>query len=674
MQDSSYKNWVVENKRYLMTALRRVKEELEFYQTHRNNKRSKPNAAYCESLEVEEELRNARESLSRPSALDTLKVSLGLSNFEEKILLLCVGIELQDDFSALVKKLQGDGSLVYPSFNLAFDAFHDAHWSALAPSSPLRRWNLVHFNGGTLIAKRPLVIDEQILHFLTGFQHFGESLYPILTEVSAPESFVPSQKKLVDEINKVYGLNSRIGKTPIIQLTGKEFGDQSQIAAGVAREMKQKLFAISARNIPTNPKERNTLLHSWNREATLHQVGLLVECKEVNIQNKEFLASLLFFLENIQGLVFLKDIDLSGKLNRTILPFLIKNPTYSEQIDLWKTLLQKPDGFIEKSVLRMAGHFNLSAGSLSKIAGEVAIPNILNKSSLLNNQDIFEKQLWNICCQVTRPQTEELLQEIHPVSKWKDLILPSTQKEVLREIINQVKHKHKVYKDWGFSKKSSRGFGISVLFSGDSGTGKTMTAEVLANELELPLYRCDLSQIINKYIGETEKNLKRVFDAAENGSCILLLDEADALFSKRTEVKDSHDRFANQEVAYLLQRMESYEGLSVLTTNMISSLEPAIMRRLRFICHFHRPDFQLRKEIWENIFPKETPISKKVDYQKLAQLNIPGGNIRNIAMNAAFLAASENRAIKMSDLLRATKGEYKKMDRNLSRNEVKDWA
>jgi len=236
-----------------------------------------------------------------------------------------------------------------------------------------------------------------------------------------------------------------------------------------------------------------------------------------------------------------------------------------------------------------------------------------------------------------------------------------------------VRHRMKVYETWGFRTKSSRGLGICALFAGASGTGKTLAAEVLANELRLDLYRIDLSQVVSKYIGETEKNLRRVFDAAEHGGSILLFDEADALFGKRSEVKDSHDRYANIEVSYLLQRMEAYRGLAILTTNMKGALDAAFLRRIRFIVQFPFPDASQRTEIWRRIFPGATPVNG-LDVTKLARLNVAGGTIRNIALNAAFLAADAEEPVGMRHVLRATRGEYAKLEKTLSETEVGGWA
>jgi SpoVK/Ycf46/Vps4 family AAA+-type ATPase len=244
---------------------------------------------------------------------------------------------------------------------------------------------------------------------------------------------------------------------------------------------------------------------------------------------------------------------------------------------------------------------------------------------------------------------------------------------VLREVVSHVRQRATVYEQWGFAARGARGLGISALFAGVSGTGKTLASEMLANALRLDLYRIDLSSVVSKYIGETEKNLRRIFDAAEESGAILLFDEADALFGKRSEVKDSHDRYANIEVSYLLQRMESYRGLAILTTNMKSALDQAFLRRIRFVVQFPFPDATQRAEIWRRIFPPATP-TEGLDIQRLARLNAPGGNIRNIALNAAFLAADEGSPVRMIHLLHAARVEYAKQEKTLTDAEVAGWV
>jgi SpoVK/Ycf46/Vps4 family AAA+-type ATPase len=265
-----------------------------------------------------------------------------------------------------------------------------------------------------------------------------------------------------------------------------------------------------------------------------------------------------------------------------------------------------------------------------------------------------------------------MAQRIEPAAGWDDLVLPQPQRAVLREMLGHARHRARVYGDWGFRTKGSRGLGIGALFSGPSGTGKTMAAEVLAGELKLDLYRIDLSSVVSKYIGETEKNLRRVFDAAEDGGTILLFDEADALFGKRSEVKDSHDRYANIEVGYLLQRMEAYRGIAILTTNLKSALDPAFLRRLRFVVQFPFPDPAARAEIWRRIFPATAPIAD-LEPETLARLNVTGGSIRNIALGSAFLAAAASDEIRMTHLLQAARSEYAKLEKPLTDAEIGGW-
>jgi SpoVK/Ycf46/Vps4 family AAA+-type ATPase len=251
-------------------------------------------------------------------------------------------------------------------------------------------------------------------------------------------------------------------------------------------------------------------------------------------------------------------------------------------------------------------------------------------------------------------------------------VLPAAPRQTLRTIAAHVRQRARVYEEWGFAARSDRGLGIGALFAGGSGTGKTMAAEVLANELRLDLYRIDFSALVSKYIGETEKNLRQVFDAAEAGGAILLFDEADAIFGRRSEVRDSHDRYANIEVSYLLQRIETFHGLVILTTNQPQSLDSAFSRRIRFTVQFPFPDATQRAEIWRRVFPVETP-TEALQIEKLARLNLSGGNIRNLALNAAFLAADAHEPVRMKHLLAAAQTEFAKLEKTLSAAETSGW-
>jgi SpoVK/Ycf46/Vps4 family AAA+-type ATPase len=352
-------------------------------------------------------------------------------------------------------------------------------------------------------------------------------------------------------------------------------------------------------------------------------------------------------------------------LERTALHFEVHKPNPIEQKQLWQQALGQDAIRLNGALDGIASQFKLSARTIHTESVRLA--------QSLATSDRPDSVLWSACRAIGRSKLDDLAQRIEPAVGWDDLILPEAQKATLRRIDTHVRHRLKVHLEWGFASRGSHGLGISALFAGESGTGKTMAAEVLARELQLDLYRIDLSAVVSKYIGETEKNLCRVFDAAEDSGAILLFDEADALFGKRSEVKDSHDRYANIEVSYLLQRMESYDGLAILTTNLKAALDPAFQRRLRFVVPFPFPDQVLREAIWRTAFPARTPRGA-VDYGKLARLGVTGGIIRNIAINAAFHAAEQDEPISMHHLLRAARDDASKRERPLSDVETRGWA
>jgi SpoVK/Ycf46/Vps4 family AAA+-type ATPase len=258
---------------------------------------------------------------------------------------------------------------------------------------------------------------------------------------------------------------------------------------------------------------------------------------------------------------------------------------------------------------------------------------------------------------------------IAPVSTWSDIVLPDDSVAQLRELCERVAHSHQVLSAWGFERRLSHGKGVTALFSGPSGTGKTMAAEVIANALGLDLYRVEIPAVVSKWIGETEKNLDRVFRLAENA--ILFFDEADALFGKRSEVRDAHDRYANVEISYLLQRMETFDGLAILATNVRHHMDEAFLRRLTFVIQFPFPDDLQRQRIWQRIWPEETPVAADLDFARLARMfAFAGGHVKNVALAAAFTAAARGSAVEMSDVLHAVRREYQKLGKTLGEKEL----
>jgi len=264
--------------------------------------------------------------------------------------------------------------------------------------------------------------------------------------------------------------------------------------------------------------------------------------------------------------------------------------------------------------------------------------------------------------------------KITPKRVWQDLVLPKDTLAQLRELCQQVRYRLRVYSEWGFGQRLSLGKGLIALFTGDSGTGKTLSAEILAKELGLDLYKVDLSAVVSKYIGETEKNLSRVFQDAQESNAILFFDEADALFGKRSDVKDAHDRYANIEINYLLQRVEEYEGVIILASNLSKNIDHAFVRRLHFSIEFPFPDENHRQRIWRGIFPPQAPLAEDVDFEFLARkFKIAGGNIKNVALAAAFRAAEDGGAIGMEHLMLAMKREYQKLGKVCERTEFEKY-
>jgi ATP-dependent 26S proteasome regulatory subunit len=413
---------------------------------------------------------------------------------------------------------------------------------------------------------------------------------------------------------------------------------------------------MSALNLPGDPHELDALMRLWEREALLSNSGLLLESvTDTQEKNKE--ASLNYFLENINGPVVLWTLNKHAVNYRSTAVYDVTKPTTDEQHRIWNAALGKYSSQLNGQIDELTGYFDLNAQTIRSVSNQA-----LNEST---SADSLQTDLWQACKAQARPKLEDLADRVKPIATWSDLVLPQTQLNILKNVVVHVRHRRQVYDEWQFVRKAARGLGISALFSGPSGTGKTMAAEVLANELGLDLYIIDLSQVISKYIGETEKNLARVFDAAEEGGAILLFDEADAIFGKRSEVRDSHDRYANIEVSYLLQRMEAYRGLAVLTSNMKSAIDDAFLRRIRFVVNFPFPDTEQRAQIWQRIFPDALP-KEDLDFGRLARLNVAGGNIRNIALQAAFFAAEEKTPVSMAQVLKGARNEYAKLEKPLT--------
>lgn len=729
-------SWAEANQQYLLEALSLLRTKLEQYIEKRYTETQKEIKAQKETPNSGQKakrktLKKTTYSMPTPAAIETLCTMFGLSPFEQEVLLLCAGVELDSSFAFLCAEAQGDSSRKYPTFGLALAALTEPHWSALTPAAPLRRWNLIEIRSSSSnsLISGPLQIDERILHYLTGVHYLDERLTgfvePLL--VQREHKLVNSHKAIATRIIRTWALMADTGPLPVIQLCGNEIAVKKEIAALVCASLRMNLNSIAANFIPTNPIELDSLIRLLERESALGGSVLLLDCENVDSADQPREKAIDKLVSCISSPLVICSRERRTARNHAAVSFDIRKPTSGEQKDIWRHVLGTEKAGLDDRLGELVSQFNFNTQTIQNACTEAisrvsedesniiqhensltqeksiisrdksdvqpaesSVPqvesrilqgknrtlqaeNIISKENTSFHEKVSHALLWDACRKQARFGLEDLALHMEPAADWEDLVLPAAQKKTLREIEVHVRQRDIVYENWGFADRSSRGLGITALFTGSSGTGKTMAAEVLAKELKLDLYRIDLSQIVSKYIGETEKNLRRIFDAAEEGGAILLFDEADALFGKRSEVRDSHDRYANIEVSYLLQRMEAYRGLAILTTNMKNALDPAFLRRIRFVVQFPFPGSEQRFEIWKRVFPEKTP-TYGLDLNKLARLNVTGGNISNIALSASFLAVEAGVPVGMPHILQAARAESAKLERPLTEAEIGGWV
>ncbi len=538
-------DWYEANQRQLQAALFALRAHLE---------RQLQEAPLDPGTETrsEETLGQLADAHHAPPALELLCARFGLSPFERDTLLLCAAVELDSAFAPICAALHGDPQRAYPTFSLALAALESPHWSALSPDAPLRRWRLVEVGPGSLLTLSPLRIDERALHYLVGVQHLDDRLAGIAEPVRAGANLAPSHRQLVERVARIWAETDSPSERPTVQLCGGEQSAKWDIALAACASLGLELCAITALSLPTDARELEALIRLCEREAALGGCAFLLDCDDLDAADTARDHAAARLIDTIRALLIVTTRERRRIRRRMAVAFDVGKPTAVEQRAAWQQALGGEAGNLNGHVEALVSQFSLSLPAITSATVEVARG--LDGQA---NSDLG-RALWEACRRQARPRLDDLAQRIESVASWDDLVLPEMQTRVLREVVGHVRQRSRVYESWGFATRSPRGLGISALFAGASGTGKTLAAEVLANELRLDLYRIDLSQVVSKYIGETEKNLRRVFDAAEEGGAVLLFDEADALFGKRTEVKDSHDRYANIEVSYLLQRMEAY--------------------------------------------------------------------------------------------------------------------
>jgi SpoVK/Ycf46/Vps4 family AAA+-type ATPase len=645
----SARNWYEDNQRFLTAALAALSTRLK-------------HASGSENLDANaaENVDEIRALMSSPPALDVVADRFNLTDFEKDVLLLSAAIELDSRFAALCALLNGDTKKNYVTFSLCLAALPDAHWSALLPVSSLRRWHMIELNASSGLTSSPLRIDERILHYIAGLSYVDERLQDRLEPLDTLDRLPPSQSSVARDLSNALQATLRTGDIPVFQITGSDAGARKAIVWQACTALGLQPFLCRGLDLPRE-SDRGVVSRLLEREARLQRLVLVIDVE--SREGPEIRTTVIPFVDRFPAPLIIFSREPVHVGSRRTAQFEVTKPTADEQHYFWERALGPLYADVNGELDAIVSQFSLGVREIQNIARET-----LDTASDFN---VTEK-LWQAALRQTRPRLDDLAQRIHPNACWDDLVLPATQKEILFEIAAHVRHRHRVYNQWGFASRSSRGLGVCVLFEGASGTGKTMAAEVLAKELKLDLYRIDLSSVVSKYIGETEKNLKRVFDAAEDNGAILLFDEADALFGKRSEVKDSHDRYANVEISYLLQRMEAHRGLAILTTNIKDAVDTAFLRRIRFVIHFPFPDASMRAAIWSRVFPSETP-TDALDVEKLARLGVSGGNIRNIAMNAAFRAADAQEPVRMTHLFLAARTEYLKIEKPLTEVETGGW-
>jgi ATPase family associated with various cellular activities (AAA) len=618
--------------------------------------------AYDAVATAAELLRQMREleAAEPPPALVNLAHRLGLTEFERNVMLLVCATELDTRVAAQCARAQDETTRPYPTFALAMALFDTPSWDVLSPERPLRFWRLVEITqpSGVPLMASVLRADERIVNYVKGLNYLDDRLAPIATPLDVPPLHVvlpASHGAAVQRVVDALPRESDWGRVPMVQLTGADGPTKQLVAAHATAAVGRELYHVAAESLPSSAAEVELLARLWDREAALMPVAVYLDEPLADGPATEAAsASLDRFASRVRSLAFVSSRE--PRPLRGTLPVLldVSRATASEQRDAWRALLPDADATAPD---RLSAQFDLSLPVIERVAEDAragadgAAPSI----------DV----LWRACLAATRPRLEQLARRIEPRATWDDLVLPAEQLGMLRQLVAQVSQRSRVYEDWGWAKRMNRGLGITALFAGESGTGKTMAAEVLASELRLDLYRIDLSGVVSKYIGETEKNLRRVFDAAEAGGALLLFDEADALFGKRSEVKDSHDRYANVEINYLLQRLEAFRGLAILTTNMKSAMDQAFTRRLRFVVDFPFPNVAERRRMWAQVFPAATECAT-LDVDRLARFALTGGSIHNVALNSAFLAAHAGEPVTMPRVLESLRGEYRKLARPAS--------
>jgi SpoVK/Ycf46/Vps4 family AAA+-type ATPase len=603
--------------------------------------------------------------------LERLARDFGLNAAERLVMIVALAPYLDAAYEKVYAYANDDITKRWPTIGLALEVLCDdqAERLALRPlfyaDSPLLRNNLVVVGeqgpAGQALPIRQLSLDPHVAEVLLGYTGLDPRLYAVARQMQSSEREVPAGRALASAMQQ--RMDSRI------YIGGRWQAEKEHAVAAACGEMGIGLVSL---NMPAllRAHDSSKLLALALRDARLLGAALIIEGyggQDSEQEAASFAGELAIGLKEHPLPVLLCDrsstpahlpVDLH-------IQFDFPMPAFEERRDSW----QSAGSLDPEEAEQLAAMYRLGAREIRSTV-EMA-RSIAHLDGRLN---VTLNDLKSAARTQSQPRLTSLAQKITPHYTWEDIVLPDDRMAQLSEIANQVLYQHVVYEEWGLAKKSSLGRGVAALFAGQSGTGKTMAAEVIANDLGLDVYKIDLSGLVSKYIGETEKNLARVFEEASDTNAILFFDEADAVFGKRSEVRDSHDRYANIEVSYLLQKMEEYDGIVVLATNLRSNLDEAFLRRMRAIVEFPFPEVDDRLRIWQRTITSAAPLAPDVDLSFMArQFRIAGGNIRNIVLLAAFLAASQDKDIGMTHLIQGAKREYQKLGRLIAESDFGRW-
>jgi hypothetical protein len=626
------------------------------------------------------------EVLEPGSRLAALARDHGLSGFDLEVVGLALAPEIELVYERLYAFLQDDVSRRRPSVDLALNLLCPsaeakvARREHFASDAPLIRHELVELVADPASPSPPLLgrfvkLDDAVVRFLLGEGGLDPRVRHdcALLEPGAMPAGGPTVDARVGGLAPMVATAHATGRPLRLYFSGPPDGAKRQAAALLAAAAGARLLVVDVDGALEAADDAAATARLLFREARLHDAIVYLEPAAALASADAGGRRLMEALADHAGVAILAGASDQPPRGRGVegivdVPFPI--PGHDERQACWeRSASTQGIALAPEDVDRLAGRFRLTPDQISD-AVQAGVYGAYGRGEQPSAGDLFA---------AARSRSDADLagvaRKIEPTHDWSQIALPEDTLRQLRELCQQVVERHQVLDRWGFARRLSLGKGVNALFAGPSGTGKTMAADIIARELGLDLYKVDLSGVVSKYIGETEKNLARIFAAAENANAILFFDEADALFGKRSEVRDSHDRYANIEIAYLLQQMEQYEGVAILATNLRQNMDEAFVRRLQFVVEFPFPDAEQRARIWELQFPDEADRDPGIDYDRLAgQFRVTGGSIKNIVLSAAFLAATERAPIGTGHLIQATRREYDKLGKVLTDAELAPYA